>query len=58
MKMVERILYSIAEVSKMLGVSDETVRRMIAAGQLKAVKVRQQWRISKMELEKYLGRAL
>lgn len=48
-------LYSINEAKDLLGVSDETVRRMINAKELDAVKVRGQWRIRRESLEKYLG---
>lgn len=49
-------LYSINEAKDLLGVSDETVRRMIQAKELDAVKVRGQWRIRRESLEKYLGK--
>jgi excisionase family DNA binding protein len=49
-------LYSINEAKDLLGVSDETIRRMIHSQQLDAVKVRGQWRIRRESLEKYLGK--
>lgn len=52
--MPEEILYTINEVCRLLRVSDDTVRRMIKAGQLDAVKVRGQWRIKKESLDKLL----
>jgi len=53
---LDKPLYSINEATKLLGVSDDTIRRMIASGELDAVKVRGQWRIRRESLEKYLGR--
>lgn len=53
----EKVLYSITEVCKLLNVSDDTIRRMIKAGQLDGVKVRGQWRIRKESVDQYLGRS-
>ncbi len=52
--MAEEIVYTILEAAKLLKVSDDTIRRMIKAGQLDAVKVRGQWRIKKESLDKLL----
>lgn len=56
MQMTERVMYSISEVARLLGISDETIRRMIKDKQLDAVKVRGQWRIRKESVDKYLGK--
>jgi excisionase family DNA binding protein len=48
-------LYSINEAKELLSVSDDTIRRMIKAGELDAVKVRGTWRIRRESLEKYLN---
>ena len=52
---LDKPLYTILEAAKLLSVSDETVRRMIKAGQLDGVKVRGAWRIRRESLEKYLN---
>ncbi len=51
---LDKPLYSISEAKKLLGISDDTVRRMIKDGELDAVKVRGTWRIHRESLEKYL----
>ena len=43
---------TVREVAEALGVSNKTVYRMIADGQLKAVRIRNAWRISAEELER------
>jgi len=53
---LDKPLYSINEAKDLLSVSDETVRRMIKAGELDAVKVRGTWRIRRESLQKYLGK--
>jgi excisionase family DNA binding protein len=45
---------SIQEAARLLGVSDDTIRRMIKSGQLPAFKVRSQWRIRKEEVERIM----
>jgi len=47
-------LYTINEAKELLSVSDDTIRRMIKASELSAVKVRGAWRIRRESLEKYL----
>lgn len=56
MLVAEEQLLSIREVAKRLNVSDETVRRMINAGDLRATKVRFQWRIYADSVSDYLTR--
>jgi excisionase family DNA binding protein len=51
---LDKPLYSITEAKELLSVSDDTIRRMIKAGELAAVKVRGTWRIRRESLEKYL----
>lgn len=51
---LDKPLYTVAEAAKFLAVSEETVRRMIADGELSGVKVRGSWRIKRESLEKYL----
>lgn len=53
--MVEEV-YTIPEAMQLLKVSEATIRRMIRAKQLEAVKIRGQWRIKKESLEKLLGK--
>jgi excisionase family DNA binding protein len=47
-------LYTLEEVARILKVSVQTIRRMIAGGELKASKVRNQYRVRKDDLEEYL----
>lgn len=51
---LDKPLYTINEAKELLSVSDDTIRRMIKAGELDAVKVRGTWRIRRESLEKYL----
>lgn len=50
------MLYTIEEVAKILRVSEATVRRLIKSGQLEAIQVGSQYRISQEELDKFLSR--
>lgn len=52
--MTEAIVYTIQEAAALLKVSQDTIRRMIKAKQLDAVKVRGQWRIKKESLDTLL----
>jgi excisionase family DNA binding protein len=51
---LDKPLYTITEAAKLLTVSGDTIRRMIKAGELDAIKVRGTWRIRRESLEKYL----
>jgi excisionase family DNA binding protein len=51
---LDKAMYTILEAAALLRVSDETIRRMIKAEQLDAVKVRGAWRIRRESLAKYL----
>ena len=52
--MPEPLVYTIPEACQLLKVSDDTIRRMIKAEQLDAVKVRGQWRIKKESVDNLL----
>jgi excisionase family DNA binding protein len=49
-------LLTVKEVAEMLRVSQPTVLRMIEDGELPAIRVRNQWRIRRSELDAYLQR--
>jgi excisionase family DNA binding protein len=49
------VLSTIDEVARLLRVSPDTVRRMIADKELDAVKVRGQWRIKTSSVDKLLS---
>jgi excisionase family DNA binding protein len=49
-----RSALSIAQVSRELSVSENTTRRLIKSGRLRASRVRQQWRVLPPDLEAYL----
>lgn len=49
-------LLSMADVAAFLQVSQKTVRRKIASGELRACKVGAQWRIRPEDIESYLAR--
>jgi excisionase family DNA binding protein len=53
--MPEEVVYTIEEVAKLLKISTDTVRKMIADKELDAVKVRGQWRIKKKSVDRLLG---
>ena len=46
----------INQAAQMIGVSDDTIRREIDRGRLRAVKIGRVWRIRMSELEAYLRR--
>ena len=49
-------LLTVKEVAEILRVSQTTVLRMIEDGELPAIRVRNQWRIRRSELDDYLQR--
>lgn len=53
--MEERGFYSIAEVAEQLGLSQKTIRRFIAGGQLGAAKIGSSYRIPKAALEYFIN---
>ena len=48
-------IYTVKETSKMLKTSRQQVRRMIRGGELTAVKVGREWRISDDDLRRFLA---
>lgn len=50
-------MLSVAEVAKRLKVSDQTVLRLIAAGELLAYRVGRAYRVAEADLRSYLDRA-
>ena len=49
-------LLTVKEVAEILRVSQPTVLRMIDDGELRAIRVRNQWRIRRSDLEAFLQR--
>lgn len=49
-------LLTVKEVAELLRVSQPTVLRMIDDGDLRAIRVRTQWRIRRSDLDEYLQR--
>jgi excisionase family DNA binding protein len=47
-------MYTVDEVAKMLRVSTETIRKLIASGEIRAKRVGRQFRISQEALDEYL----
>ena len=54
--MKEKDFYSIDDVATKLGISIKSVRRMVASGEIKSVKIRNLYRVSKEELDNFLQR--
>ena len=52
------MVYTLEEVAEILKVSVQTVRRLIDDGELKAFRVRGQWRVRKEDLDDYINRQL
>ena len=49
-------LYTVEQVGRILKFAPGTVRRMIDEGELKAIKIRGQWRIKREDLQDYIDR--
>ena len=49
----EKEYLDIYDVSDLLGLHWQTIRRMILDGELPAVKIRRRWRIRKVDLERF-----
>ena len=49
------VFMRVGEVARLLDVSEGTVEKMCREGQIKAIKVRTQWRIFREDLAKDLG---
>lgn len=47
-------MYTVKEVSNMLKLHIETIRRNIYKGEIKAVKIGREWRISESELKRIM----
>jgi excisionase family DNA binding protein len=50
-------MLTVEEVADILRVSTQTVRRLIDDGELKALRVRGQWRVRREDLDEYIRRA-
>jgi excisionase family DNA binding protein len=50
------MVYTLEDVAEILKVSVSTVRKLVEDGDLKAFKVRNQWRVRKEELDAYISR--
>lgn len=55
MMLMEKNWYSVEEVSKILGVSKQTVRDKLSTKEIKGNKVGREWRILKDEVNSILG---
>jgi excisionase family DNA binding protein len=51
-----RELYTVKEVADLLRVSPRTVRKMIAEGELPALKIRDEWRIEQRDIDTLIER--
>lgn len=56
MLMTQEEVYTIEEAAKILKVSTETIRKLIASGELEARRVGRQYRITREAIDKFLGR--
>jgi excisionase family DNA binding protein len=56
--MVDRVAYRVREAAKALGVSERTVRRMVATGELRARRRGRLVLIPARELERFVGAEL
>lgn len=52
--MADSDVLTVEEVAKELRVSAQTVRKIIEDGELKAFRVRGQWRIKREDLDRYI----
>lgn len=52
------VFYSVKEISKSTNISEQTIRRHIASGKLKAEKIGKSYIINELNLEKYVGTQL
>ena len=50
-------LYSVRELEPILGVSEQTIKRRIKAGELPARKISGKWKITRQDLEEYINNA-
>jgi putative molybdopterin biosynthesis protein len=56
MLLMSETMYTVEEIAKMLRVSTETVRKLIAQGEIRAKRVGRQYRISQEALNEYLSK--
>jgi excisionase family DNA binding protein len=56
MIMTKEEVYTIEETANILKVSTETIRKLIARGELEARRVGRQYRITREAIDKFLGR--
>lgn len=56
--MIDKQFYSVAEVADVFGVSKWTIYSLIKKGELPAVRIGQQFRISRAALEEYMARRI
>ena len=54
----QRLLYSIGEVAKLLGVSPITVRKWIKQGKIHAIKLGRKYAIPATEIDKIIDRGV
>lgn len=52
----EELVYTIAEVARMLKVSEQVVRQLVLKGEIKSKKVGRQYRITRPMLDEYLSK--
>lgn len=50
---MEPVVFTLQEVAELLKLSNRSVRRYVQRGDIPAVKVGQEWRISRADLENY-----
>ena len=50
-------LYGVKELEPILGVSEQTIKRRIKAGELPARKIGGKWKITRADLEEYINNA-
>ena len=53
-----RLAYSVRETAEMLGVSEKTIRRLVARGMLRPSKALRHLRIPRSEIERFLKETL
>lgn len=52
---MERALYSVAEIAELTGVKPKTLYGIISRGEIRAIRIGRQLRITRAELERVLG---
>jgi putative molybdopterin biosynthesis protein len=54
--MADTTMYTVEEIAKMLKVSTETIRKLIARGEIKAKRIGKQYRVTQEALDEYLDK--